>query len=143
MPDLRRYEGEKVDILFDAKRCIHAGKCVGGLRSVFNPDGRPWINADEASADEIAEVIHKCPTGALSYERKDGGPAEVAQAEVSLAVDKNGPIFVRGTIDLRDHAGEPIQVGPRAALCRCGASKDKPFCDNSHNDIDFTPDDEA
>ena len=140
MARVRRYEGERVDILFDAKRCIHAEECIHGLAGVFEKDRRPWVDADAGEPDRIAEVIHRCPTGALSYERKDGGPAEPVPAEASLTVARNGPVYVRGSIEMTDHEGNALEVGPRVALCRCGASKNKPFCDNTHLDIDFAPD---
>lgn len=139
MAKVRAYDGESITILFDGKRCIHAERCVHGLPSVFNADRRPWIEPDGAAADAIADVIHRCPTGALSYERKDGGPAEpLPEGPPEIRVVRNGPLYVRGNIEVLDHEGRVVQIGPRAALCRCGASSNKPFCDNTHLETGFT-----
>jgi uncharacterized Fe-S cluster protein YjdI len=140
MARIRRYEGEDIDILFDPKRCIHAEACIHGLAGVFEKDRRPWVDADAADADSIVDVVLKCPTGALTYERKDGGDNESAPDEATVRVSKNGPVYVTGSITCTDHEGNPVTLGPRVALCRCGASENKPFCDNSHLDVNFRPD---
>ena len=76
MARTKSYEGEGIVINFELRRCIHAAKCVGGLPAVFDANRRPWIEAGNASADEIVRVVEQCPSGALTYERTDGGPAE-------------------------------------------------------------------
>jgi len=82
---------------------------------------------------KIAEVVARCPTGALHYARKDGGPPEQAPAEVTITFGKNGPIYVRGPMPLVDPGGELWpDAGHRYALCRCGGSANKPYCDNTH-----------
>jgi len=65
-------------------------------------------------------------------------------APVVLTACPDGPILVRGEVEIRDAAG---RVVPRrratVALCRCGASGIKPFCDGSHKAIGFRTDDEV
>lgn len=134
----RAYEGEGVTIHFDARLCIHAARCVHGLPSVFDADARPWITPDGAGVDEIVAVVERCPSGALTYTRSDGGPAEAMPEEREITLVRDGPLYVRGAIDLCDADGETISAGPRVALCRCGASKNKPFCDNSHIEAGFS-----
>jgi CDGSH-type Zn-finger protein/uncharacterized Fe-S cluster protein YjdI len=133
----RTYSGNEIDILFDARRCIHAERCVHGLRSVFDRDRRPWVDPDGASADEVMAVVGRCPTGALAAIRHDGADEERPDARVSVTISPDGPAYVRG--DLR--VGVPGEVDPRTeariALCRCGHSAHKPFCDNAHVDAGF------
>lgn len=141
MSKVRSYEGEKITVRFDARRCIHAERCVHGLPAVFDAGSRPWIQPDGATADAVADVIHRCPTGALTYQRSDGGPAEpVPEGPPEIRVVSNGPLYVRGSLEVVDHEGQPVETGPRAALCRCGASKNKPFCDNTHLETGFSDD---
>lgn len=135
---IKEYEAPDILVRFDTKRCIHAAECVHGLPAVFDANRRPWIVPDAAGADELAAVIEACPSGALTYERRDGGAAEVAASEPVLSTVQDGPIYVRGSLHFTDHEGRAVDTGPRAALCRCGASKNKPFCDNSHIEAGFT-----
>ena len=141
---IHEYTGERISISYDVKRCIHAAECVHGLPSVFDPDRRPWVEPDEAGADAIAEVIGRCPTGALRFERLDGGQAEVAPAESAVTVTADGPLYVQGDLRLgaapgqsEKTAAEEVPVDYRAALCRCGESANKPFCDSSHQECGF------
>lgn len=127
-------KGDAVTIRFDGKRCIHARQCVLGLPKVFkaNTPGE-WIFPDEASAEALAIVAHACPSGAIAYERHDGGAQESAPEVNVAAVRENGPVAFRAPISIRG-----TFVGYRATLCRCGASANKPFCDGSHNAAGFT-----
>lgn len=125
---IEEYPGGSVTIRFDGSKCIHSRNCVLGLPGVFvaNADG-PWIRPDSASVEDIVALAHTCPSGAITYERHDGGPAERAPEVNVIRVLENGPLAVRA--DLRIEGHEPVH---RATLCRCGASKRKPFCDGSH-----------
>jgi CDGSH-type Zn-finger protein/uncharacterized Fe-S cluster protein YjdI len=121
-------EGGGITVSFDGKRCIHARFCVLGLPNVFraNAPGQ-WIHPEERTADEIAEVVHQCPSGALTYRRTDGGPEEAAPDVNTVRLRENGPYAFRGALRLKG-----VDIGRRAVLCRCGQSQNKPFCDNSH-----------
>lgn len=133
----KTYTSDDVDVRFDLKRCIHARECVRGLGQVFDVDKRPWIQPANAGAGEIAEVIHRCPSGALHYTRKDGGTAETPDAVNTVRVVANGPLHVRGTVRIVNDDDSVFGTDMRASLCRCGASGNKPFCDNSHEDAGF------
>lgn len=133
----RSYASDGADVIFDTKRCIHAQECVNRLSEVFDTDKRPWIQPQHASPAEIAAVVHRCPSGALHLERKDGGPAEVADEQATLRLVTDGPIYVRGQITVKSANGDVLLEDTRMALCRCGASRNKPLCDNSHRDIGF------
>ena len=126
-------EGKDITIRFDGKRCIHSRFCVLGAPKVFraNMPGT-WIFPDAMSAEPLAAVARQCPSGAIEYTRKDGGPAEAPPPVNLVNLRENGPYALRADIRLAG-AG----VGFRATLCRCGASKRKPFCDGSHNAVAF------
>lgn len=132
----RRYSGTDVDITYNVKRCIHAAECVNRLSEVFDTQKRPWINPDGASADEVASVVMQCPSGALHFERKDGGASEPLPDQNRIVVRHNGPLELRGNLAIQSTTVD-LQQETRASLCRCGASANKPFCDNSHKSIGF------
>jgi CDGSH-type Zn-finger protein/uncharacterized Fe-S cluster protein YjdI len=127
-------EGQDMTLIYEGKKCIHSRFCVTGAPQVFlaNVVG-PWIHPDAMPVDSLVEIAHVCPSGAIRYRRKDGKADETAPPVNLLATREAGPYAVRG--DLRI-AGEA--VGFRATLCRCGASKNKPYCDGSHHEIGFS-----
>jgi CDGSH-type Zn-finger protein/uncharacterized Fe-S cluster protein YjdI len=129
--------GKDVTIRFDTQRCIHARHCVTGEPEVFLADTPgEWIFPDRASPERLAIVAHNCPSGAIQIERRDGAPAEAAPPVNLVRLRENGPLAFHADIDLSgDRQGD--RVGFRATLCRCGASKNKPFCDGSHIGVDF------
>ncbi len=132
MPRKQTYEGRSVRVHFDPGRCIHARECVLGLPSAFRPDERAWVHPDEAAAGELAAVIRNCPSGALTYERLDGEGGETPPTVNRVRLWEHGPLEFRGQLKV---AGE--EAGTRAVICRCGRSKNKPWCDNSHRDMGF------
>jgi len=134
MSDKQTYEGENISVCFDATRCIHAGNCVKGLPEVFRSGVEgPWIHADAAAPDELAALCDTCPSGALTYRRKDGGPDETKPEINTITIEDDGPLKVHADFTVND---EPTGAY-RAVLCRCGASKNKPWCDGAHADIGF------
>ena len=138
-----KYEGEEITVSYDVKRCIHAAKCVEGLPRVFNPERKPWIDAANAPGDAIADVIETCPTGALQYKMKTSDRVETAPSKNRVSLQEDGPVYMYGDIEVQDHEGEIVLNDTRFAFCRCGASKNKPACDNSHKEIDFEADTDA
>ena len=138
--DIHQYSGEEIEVSYDVNRCIHARECVRGLPEVFDPDKRPWIEPDSADADELADVIMECPTGALHFERTDDGPEETIPDKNSVTVVPDGPLYLHGDIDITRPDDETLLADTRVALCRCGLSENKPLCDNSHAEADFQAD---
>ena len=134
---VHEYEGDRITVRYDVQRCIHAEECVHGLAQVFDPEKRPWIQPDQASADEVAEVILRCPTGALTFERLDGGVAEAVPDRNQIRVAADGPLYVQGDVEIAAAEGSGLTRETRVALCRCGGSANKPFCDNRHREIGF------
>jgi len=131
---IQKYEGKNIVVYFEGARCIHAARCVSGLPSVFkaNVPG-PWIEPDAANTDELAALIKTCPSGALRFERKDTGENESAPIINSINIVADGPLAINGGLIIDNQQGSST----RATLCRCGASKNKPYCDNSHKEIPF------
>jgi uncharacterized Fe-S cluster protein YjdI/CDGSH-type Zn-finger protein len=126
----RKYSGDGIDVFYEAPLCIHAKECVHGLPDVFDPEKRPWIEPRNAPAAALVTTIERCPTGALHYELADGAPEAPDASSVRLV--PNGPLYVRGDVTLRLPDGTIVRHDTRLALCRCGDSKNKPYCDNSH-----------
>ena len=133
----RTYPNDGIAIGWYPERCLHTARCIAGLPDVFDPRRRPWIVPEGHTADEIAAVVQRCPTGALQYERLDGGPGEPVPVQTTILVAPDGPLFVRGDLVVEDADGNLIRRDTRLALCRCGGSAHKPFCDNTHRQNGF------
>jgi uncharacterized Fe-S cluster protein YjdI len=136
----RTYANDAIEVHWEPRLCIHVQNCVRKLPQVFKAEERPWIVVDGADADAIAATVEACPTGALHYRRLDGGAQEEASDEPTVEPRPNGPLFVRGHVRIVGDDGAVIREDTRVALCRCGASGNKPFCDGSHRRIGFTTD---
>ncbi|MGD9932603.1 MAG: (4Fe-4S)-binding protein [Dehalococcoidia bacterium] len=133
---IQRYEAGDLAVTFDPNLCIHAARCLQRLPEVFDVGRRDWVRPDAAPAEDVEAAIRACPSGALTYEQQGGSP-EVPDAEPSIQSAKDGPLHVRGRLTIRDAEGGVLAEGSRFALCRCGSSANKPFCDNSHRAAHF------
>ena len=133
----KTYAGKDIVITYDAARCIHAAECVRGAPLAFDPTSKPWVQPDNADAATLAEVVLRCPTGALTALRTDGTALEAPDATNSAALQPNGPIYLRGRISSAGGGQATVVEYARLAICRCGASKNKPFCDGSHTKSGF------
>lgn len=131
-PDLtREYHTPEITVQWYASRCIHSANCVRALHPVFDPQRRPWVDPSAASADAIAAAVLLCPTGALHFIRHDGGAQEAADVPVTLTPMRDGPLHVRGDVEVRGLDGTPLRRETRVSLCRCGLAARIPFCDNT------------
>ena len=130
---IEKVKGEKLELSFEARRCIHSRFCVTWAPQVFlaNVKG-PWIHPDAMPVEHLVEVAHACPSGAIRYRRLDGQPEESAPPVNLATLREAGPYAFRAQLVID---GAP--AGFRATLCRCGASKNKPYCDGSHHEIGF------
>jgi len=133
------YEGKKITIHDNRGICAHAGRCTDGLAKVFRLNEEPWIHPDAASAEEIIATIEKCPSGALSYS-VDGVEHRNRDGEPAIFVAPNGPYVVSGGPDLVDTPRAEGASEEHFTICRCGGSKNKPFCDGTHWHIKFKDD---
>ena len=125
---------DDITIHFDPQRCIHSRQCVLNAPGVFlaNVEG-PWLHPENDTPEHLAHVAQSCPSGAITYRRLDGAPGEPAPAVNHLFVRENGPYALSATLEIE---GQPPMF--RATLCRCGQSRNKPFCDNSHLQAGFS-----
>ena len=146
----RVYRNDQIEVTWEPRRCIHFQACIRGSLAAFNPHRRPWIDIDAEPPERIAEIVARCPTGALHALWPDGRPAESPREPASIVPTLDGPLFFRGRVQILDREGNVVREDTRVALCRCGQSQNKPFCDDSHyrtgfesNDPDFgqEPDD--
>jgi len=133
--DAREYATEEIVVEWRPRLCYHSQNCVRALPLVFDKERRPWIDVIQASADEIDDAVDRCPSGALRL-RRLRGPARAEPTSVEITPQRNGPLLVRGPIRVVGPDGEVEEV-TRAAFCRCGNSRNKPFCDGSHRTAGF------
>jgi len=142
--DILHYTNGEVTVVWKPKVCIHSTLCWKELIEVFNPRERPWIKMDGATTGQIIEQVRKCPSGALSYFLNDeaGKPAdekvisEAAQL-LKIEVTPNGPYLIHSQcLIIHSNGNEETKTGT-VALCRCGSSKTKPYCDGSHDEAGF------
>ena len=131
------FEGKAIDVCWDERLCIHLSECGQADGDLFVAGRQPWCQPDLASVDVVKEIVARCPSGALIYKNKDGSSTEQTNAQNTVWVTYNGPLFIRGDLDIEGAPEDMPGVRFRAALCRCGASKNKPFCDNNHENINF------
>jgi len=137
---LDSYQGKEITIHDNRSICAHAGYCTDGLPSVFRYGEDPFVDPDGASFEEIVDIVNQCPSGALSYTIEDESETRIIN-DASIFIEPNGPYVVKGKVVLLDTAKGKGASESSYTLCRCGASKNKPFCDGSHWDINFTDDD--
>ncbi|WZL82717.1 CDGSH iron-sulfur domain-containing protein [Vallitaleaceae bacterium 9-2] len=130
------YIGERTQITITDNRriCAHVGYCLSDLPLVFDKYRHPWIITDNGSVEDIIRAIRRCPSGALAY-RLNGIEYQAYHAEPEIIVIKNGPYIVQGGIRLEGEKKPETQ--DHYTLCRCGHSKNKPFCDGEHIDQSF------
>ena len=128
------FKGDRADVTWDGRLCIHVGECTRAEGELFESGRDPWCKPDEAATDALAAVVERCPTGALNVTR--GAAAETAPAHNTVVVSNQGPLYVRGDLEIDGAPDDAPGLQYRAALCRCGESKNKPFCDNSHEDLE-------
>jgi len=130
------YAGKEITIFDNRSICAHAGFCTDGLKNVFRMDTEPWIDPDRAAVAEVIATIEKCPSGALSYVR-DGVEALPPRREPMITVMNDGPYAVTGGVELAGVRRGEGASEEHYTLCRCGGSKNKPFCDGTHWHIGF------
>lgn len=131
------YPGETIDVQWHGHLCIHVGECGRAKGELFTSGRKPWCQPDLVSDEEVEDVIKRCPTGALSFKYKDGSRKEEADPNNTVHVAYNGPLYFKGDLAIDADTSDAPGLAFRAALCRCGQSKNKPYCDNSHEAAGF------
>jgi CDGSH-type Zn-finger protein/uncharacterized Fe-S cluster protein YjdI len=135
MAEVEIVASASVEVRFEARRCVHSRNCVLARPDVFVPNVEgEWLHPECASAAEVAELAHNCPSGAIQYRRLDNGPQETAPQVNTVRIRENGPLAFHAALAVRTEVPAPAF---RATLCRCGASQSKPYCDGSHHAAGF------
>jgi uncharacterized Fe-S cluster protein YjdI len=148
----REYSNGEITVFWKPDACIHSTVCFMKLRKVFDPTKRPWVNMQGAGTQEIIDIVEQCPTDALTWKwnydltkaEKEELKSEPAGEELVptpiaptpgtvITIIENGPALVRGKFTMNSASGEKIETAGQIALCRCGSSRNKPFCDGSHH----------
>lgn len=143
---VKEYSNGEVTVFWRQELCIHSANCLIRLPEVFNSKKKPWINIHASASKEIMKAVDTCPSRALTYLKSTkfvtSKPRAVAKQKPKYArihLLKNGPALVTGNFIVRDGQKKKIQIDTEVvAICRCGASKRKPFCDGTHQSIGFT-----
>ncbi|MGV3597908.1 MAG: (4Fe-4S)-binding protein [Bacteroidota bacterium] len=133
----KKYTNGEVTVVWQPDKCIHSTICFTGLPKVFNPRERPWITPEGGTTQQIIDQVKRCPSGALSYFMNNEENKEEAHLESVIEVLSNGPLLIYGTLKLKDKNGEQTLENKTTALCRCGQSSNKPFCDGTHAKVNF------
>lgn len=133
---IKRYSKDDLTVVWQPTKCSHSKKCFAGLPEVFNPENRPWVQLDHKTNEEIVAQVKKCPSGALSIEGM-GSEDEALLDSTKVKVTQGGPLLVTGSLTIELANGETVEKTGVSALCRCGASANKPYCDGSHQNIEF------
>lgn len=128
-------KGKQVTVQFDGALCVHSRNCVLNHPEVFVPNVQgDWIFPDNASAEAVMRIALNCPSGAIRAVSADETmTSEKPPVVNTVRVRENGPLAIEGDLMLR---GEPLGRA-RATLCRCGHSRNKPFCDGAHVEAGF------
>lgn len=135
----KSYTNNEITVFWNAGICIHSANCVNSLKSVFNPEAKPWINMNGASSDEIIKTVTNCPSGALKYKRNNEmSEQEKTNSEtITVKVNEGGPYLIKGKVMVVNKDGTETVKEGNIALCRCGGSSNKPYCDGAHKNIEF------
>ena len=135
----KEYKTNGLTVVWKPRKCIHSEICVKTLPQVYRPDEKPWIQAENASVEELMKQIDKCPSAALTYytETKSEIKQETMNEGTKVEVMANGPLLVHGELEITAADGQKEIKKRTTAFCRCGASSNKPYCDGEHNKIGF------
>lgn len=134
---MKEYKKEDLTVVWDAEKCIHSAICAKGLPSVFKPKDRPWIQTENASKEDIMNIVSKCPSGALTFYLGDKKDKNMSNETTKVQIKENGPLLVAGDLTITNADGSEEQKSRVTAFCRCGASENKPYCDGAHNAVGF------
>lgn len=133
---IRKYSNGEITVVWRPAKCIHVAYCWKELVAVFNPRKRPWVDINGASSERIMEQVDRCPSGALTYYKNDSTKTDdkpegkIVKTQVEFF--KGGPLLVHGAVNVKLADGSFMNKVGSVAFCRCGQSKNQPFCDGTH-----------
>ena len=144
----RDYTNGEITVHWKPAKCVHSTICYTKLRNVFDPTKRPWVNMEESTTEKIIDVVNQCPTDALTFTwnkdlKKEDRPIEKSEIKesdnppVKIQIMQNGPAIISGDFIINDFDENKLAKADTVALCRCGNSTNMPFCDGTHNKLDF------
>ncbi len=134
----KKYTNGELTIVWQPSKCIHSGVCVKKLPKVYHPKERPWITIENASTEELIPQIDACPSAALTYYMNNEENKNTENnATTSVEVVANGPLLVKGQLQVNEPDGTVEHKDQVTAFCRCGQSENKPYCDGTHKKINF------
>ncbi len=155
-PRDRLYTNDEITVFWVPSKCIHATTCFRELIEVFNPGRRPWVNMEGAPTRRIIEVVNKCPTQALEWkynkdltkdereahrdaDRVEENPKTLSgtNAPTSIRIMKDGPIVAEGSFTILGAENQKLKPTVMTSFCRCGSSRNMPYCDGTHRKINF------
>ncbi len=140
------YPGQQATIFDNRGICQHSGLCTDRLANVFRTNAEPFVAPSGGRLDEVIRAVRDCPSGALSYALDDVEARTQVDWDgvrpTAIEVTRDGPYRITGQLALADAAGQPEPQGAGAsrehyALCRCGQSRNKPFCSGMHWYVGF------
>jgi uncharacterized Fe-S cluster protein YjdI len=136
---IKKYDHGEIKVVWKPKKCIHSAICVTTLPNVYHPQEKPWIRPKEASAEDLIAQIKKCPSGALDYEMADGTAKHLMESsqQTEIQVKAKGPLLIKGELTVTLPDGTVELKSNATAFCRCGESKNKPYCDGTHRTVQF------
>lgn len=140
---IKHYDNGEINIKWQPAVCTHSGICARTLPSVFKPKERPWVQYENGTTEQIKSTIDLCPSVALSYtmdsdktpETPTNSNSNTKQTEVEII--PNGPMKISNGFQQKNTDGTVSEVNNTTFYCRCGASKNEPFCDGSHTQVGF------
>ena len=131
------YPGTGLTVKDDRSICMHAGFCSNQVTNVWQLTQE---SADTQVRAQIMAMVERCPSGALAYTLEPAGDIVEPDLPKEIAMTPDGALWVSGGIPIERADGQPLELRNRVTLCRCGASKNKPLCDGTHNDVGFKAD---
>jgi uncharacterized Fe-S cluster protein YjdI len=133
-----KYSNNDITVMWKPDICIHAAKCAKGLPKVFDPKAKPWVNMSGDTSESIIAQVNECPSGALSIEKNNNNmeDKESKKSSLTIQVADKGPYLIKTGCTIIDTDGNETVKDGVVALCRCGASSNKPFCDGAHKNTD-------
>jgi uncharacterized Fe-S cluster protein YjdI len=136
---VKQYKNDEITIVWNPDLCTHIAYCFTELPEVFDPSERPWINPQGATTEKIVEQIKKCPTGALTFfyndsskQNDDSQTENDNQTSVKIDIVKNGPAVINGKVEYSFAESGKKVTKEKTFLCRCGKSRNLPWCDGQH-----------
>ena len=138
MEKVKEYSNGEITILWKPAKCIHSAECVRLLPEVYRPEEKPWIKTENATTEALKAQVATCPSGALSLKSTVAPDLDNLASGTKIEVTESGPLLIMGNLEIKKVDGSIEKKSRATAFCRCGASKNKPYCDGSHAKTGFT-----